>query len=420
MARRGFFAELQHQARVAAREQERQQRQAARDHAARLRRAEQARKEEIRAQKAWARAAESERKRLEKEAREAHLEAMEAEVERRNSELAEIGEDLDSLLASTLSRDDFVDLESLRIQATHPPFDPAGLDVPVPAPRRVPDPPQPVLSSPPPLRGFAKFFGKKKHQNAIESSERAYSEALAAWRVQCRQQELQWNAAEEKHARAEERRRSALEAARAQYYKDCATRQQEVAERNQRLDELIANLGYGTTEAVQEYVSIVLSNSVYPEHFQVLHGFEFDPASAELQLTVQVPGPEEVSEVKTYKYNKSSDEVVALKMSQKECRERYASAIHQVALRSIHEVFEADRRGLIRTISLEVGANTIDPATGRPTYVPFVIAAATRETFMQLNLSAVVPSMTLDRLGAVLSKNPYGLAAAERKGVRRA
>lgn len=420
MARRGFFAELQHQARVAAREQERQERQAARDHAARQRRAEQARKEEIRAQKEWARAAETERKRLERDAKEAHLEAMEAEVEKRNSELAEVDEDLDSLLASTLSRDDFVDLESLRVEANHPPFDPAGLDVPVPAPRRMPDPAQPVPSSPPPLRGFAKLFGKKKHEQAVENAERAYSEALAAWRVQCRQQELQWNAAQEKHARDEQRRRSDLEAASARYYKECAARQQEVAARNQRLDEFIANLGYGATDAIQEYVSIVLSNSVYPEHFKVVHEFDFDPASAELRLTVQVPGPEEVSDVKAYKYNKSSDEIIGVKLSQKECRERYVSAIHQVALRSIHEVFEADRRGLIRTISLEVGTDTIDPATGRPACVPFVIAAAARETFMQLNLSAVVPSMALDGLGAVLSKNPYGLAPAERKGVRRA
>lgn len=420
MARRGFFAELQHQARVAAREHERQERQAARDHAARLRRAEQARREAIRAQKEWTRAAETERKRLERDAKEAHLKAMEAEVEKRNSELAEIDEDLDSLLASTLSRDDFVDLESLRAEATHPPFDPAGLDMPIPAPRRMPDPAQPVLSCPPRLRGFAKLFGKKKHRQAVERAERAHSEALAAWRIQCRQQELQWKAAQEKHARDEERRRSDLEAASTQYYRECAARQQEVAQRNQRLDELIAHLGYGTTEAVQEYVSIVLSNSVYPEHFRVTHGFDFDPASAELRLTVQVPGPEEVSDVKTYKYNRSSDEIIAVKLSQKECRERYVSAIHQVSLRSIHEVFEADRRGLIRTISIEVGTDAIDPATGRPSYVPFVIAAAEREKFMQLNLSAVVPSMTLDGLGAVLSKNPHGLAPAERKGVRRA
>jgi restriction system protein len=420
MARRGFFAELQHQARVAAREQERQERQAVRDHVARLRRAEQARKEELRAQKEWAKAAETERKGLEREAKEARLEAMEAEVDKLNSELAEVNEDLDSLLASTLARDDFVDLESLRVEATHPHFDPAGLDVPIPAPPKIPDIARPVLSSPPPLRGFAKLFGKKKHQQAVEDAERRHSEALAAWRVQCRQQEAQWNAAQEKHARKEEKRRSDLEAAHTQYYKACAARQQEVADRNQRLDEFIANLGYGTTEAVQEYVSIVLSNSVYPQHFKVLHGFDFDPVSAEMQLAVQVPGPEEVSDVKTYKYNKSADGIVSVKLSQKECRERYASAINQVALRSIHEVFEADRRGLIRTISLEVGTNTIDPATGRPACVPFVIVAAARDAFMQLNLAAIVPSMTLERLGAVVSKNPHGLAPAERKGVRRA
>ena len=37
MARRGFFAELQYQSRVAAREQERREREAARDHASMIR-----------------------------------------------------------------------------------------------------------------------------------------------------------------------------------------------------------------------------------------------------------------------------------------------------------------------------------------------------------------------------------------------
>jgi restriction system protein len=106
-------------------------------------------------------------------------------------------------------------------------------------------------------------------------------------------------------------------------------------------------------------------------------------------------------------------------LSQKECRDRYNGAIHQVALRSFHEVFESDRRGLIETISMEVGTNTVDPATGQQTYVPFIIAAAERETFLAFELSAVVPALTLARLGAAVSKNPYSLVAAERSGVRR-
>jgi restriction system protein len=82
-------------------------------------------------------------------------------------------------------------------------------------------------------------------------------------------------------------------------------------------------------------------------------------------------------------------------------------------------VFESDRRGLIKTISLEIGTSAVDPATGQRTYIPFVIVAAERESYLAFDLSAVVPALTLGRLGAALSKNPFGLVAAERSGVRR-
>ncbi len=80
MARRGFFAELQYQSRLAAREHERAQREAARNHAAAVREAERAKSAALRAKAQLSRAAEAERKRLEKEAREAHIAAMEAEA----------------------------------------------------------------------------------------------------------------------------------------------------------------------------------------------------------------------------------------------------------------------------------------------------------------------------------------------------
>jgi restriction system protein len=158
---------------------------------------------------------------------------------------------------------------------------------------------------------------------------------------------------------------------------------------------------------------------VYPEHFPVAHEFEFDPTTAELRLHVLVEAPSALPTIKSYKYSKTADEIVSTSLSQKECRDRYAGAIHQVALRSFHEVFEADRRGLIKTVSLEVGVNSIDPATGLRAYVPFVVAGAERESFLGFDLSSVVPALTLGRLGAAVSKNPYGLVAADRSGVRR-
>lgn len=209
-----------------------------------------------------------------------------------------------------------------------------------------------------------------------------------------------------------------LKAAHASFARECNAREEEAADCNRRLEELIANLGYGTADAVQEYVAIVLSNSVYPAHFPITHQFEFDPSAAELRLTVAVPGPQAIPEIKGYKYNKASDEITSAGLSQKECRERYAGAVHQVALRSFHEIFESDRRALIRTISLDICADTVDRATGRHAYIPLVVAAAARDAFLEFDLSAVVPALTLTRLGATVSKNPYGLVAVERAGVR--
>jgi hypothetical protein len=420
MSRRGFFADLNRAAKAAARENERRARRLSREHAALVRRVEQARKAQERAQAQLRKADAATRKLLEKAAQEAHVEAMLAEVEERNQELAAVYEDIDSLLEATLPRDDYVDLNTLRVVVTHPPFDRADLETLTPEPPAIPNPPEPVLSLPEPPRGLASIFGKKRHAEATQDATRAHERAVAVWKAECRSTEERRQQARNEHAAAEETRIANLARERTRYAKECDARDAEAAQRNRELDEFIANLSYGTADAVHEYVSIVLSNSVYPEHFQVTHEFEFEQAAAELRLRVFVPGPSEMQDVKAYKYAKASDEITSTTLSQKECRERYAGAVHQVALRSFHEVFEADRRGLIQTISLEVGTRTIDPATGTRTYVPFVIAAAERQAFLAFDLSAVVPALTLAHLGAAVSKNPFGLVSAERTGVRRA
>ena len=107
------------------------------------------------------------------------------------------------------------------------------------------------------------------------------------------------------------------------------------------------------------------------------------------------PGPHD----KAYKYAKAADEITETALPQKATKDRYAGAVNQVALRSLHEVFEADRRGLIQSIALQVGTETIDPATGVETYVPFVAVGADRATFTGFDLAAVVPAATLAHLG---------------------
>ncbi|MCZ7662876.1 MAG: hypothetical protein M5U22_08065 [Thermoleophilia bacterium] len=366
-----------------------------------------------------ARATAAEEKRLAKEAREAHIAAMEAEAERRNLELSQQHGEIDSLLSATLEVDDHVDLASLRTVAEHPPFDRADLENPISPPRPIPDPPEPIFAPPVPHQGLRGLLGGKKHEKAVAEATAAHEVAVAQWKSAVVEAESARKVAASQHADLEAKRVSELEAERTRYANECAAREAAAAERNSAIDSLIADLGYGAVHAVEEYVSIVLSNSVYPDHFPVEHDFEFDPASAELRLRAFVPPPDKVPTTAAYKYKKSSDEITTTTLSQKACKDRYTNAVFQVALRSIHEVFEADHRGLIKTISLQVGTNTIDPATGRDGYIPFVAVGAERDTFLDLNLSNVVPAATLSHLGAAVSKSPYDLVAVDPSGIRR-
>ncbi|MCZ7556095.1 MAG: hypothetical protein M5R41_06815 [Bacteroidia bacterium] len=405
---RSFLAAMQRQAAASARE-----------HARNVREAERAQKARERLAAQMARASAADQKRLEKEAREEHIAEMEEEAEIRNSELAEVYEAIDSMLKSTLTVDHVVDILALRSSAEHPMFDRTDLETPIPSPKPIPDPLEPIFTPPAPPSGLLKMFGKKKHETAVSAAEVAHQQAVIQWRQDLIQAEASRKAAEARHAGQEAARIEALGVERARYEAECAAREQAAIDRNNALETLHANLAYGTKDAVEEYLSIVFSNTLYPEYFPVEHDFEFDGTSAELRLRVLVPGPDKVPTTNAYKYMKSSDEITSTTLSQKACKDRYAGAVHQVALRSLYEVFTADRRGLIKTISLEVGTEAIEPATGLEAYIPFVAAGAERSAFLALDLANVVPSATLSHLGAAVSKNPYELVAAVVSGVRR-
>ncbi|WP_199185419.1 hypothetical protein [Cryobacterium sp. Y50] len=411
--RRGFLAEIQHQSRLA----EQRQRAAVRQQDAAYKRAVQAQNAAKRATVAAERASDADRKRMEKEAAVAHIAAMQAEVEQLNATLIAGYDQLDSLLTATLDVDDYVDLESLRQKAKHPAFARPNLEIAIPVPPLISSPLEPTRRTVEKPTGL--FGRKKKLAEADALADAELSVARQAWEIAVQGlpgRQAQQSAA---HAAAEKGRIEELATQRARYEEECAGREALVVRNNSSLDQLIANLGYGDAAAIDEYVGIVIANSVYPDSFDVGHESVFESSSAELRLRVLVPGPDQIPTIKSYRYVRASDEIAVGELSQKDAKDRYAGIVHQVALRSLHEVFEADRRNLIQAISLEVGTQTVSPATGTETYVPFVAVAVSRDVFDQIELSAVVPAATLEHLGAALSKNPLGLVPANGTGVRR-
>jgi len=411
--RRGILAEIQHQQRLS----EARANAAARTQTQARAQAQRARAAEERAKAAAMRATEAERKQYEREAKAAYLELRSAEVDELNEDLAIEYAEIDGLLAETLLVDDYVDLEGLKVRVNHPPFPRWDLETPIPGPLSTPIPVAPVYTEPPAPTGL--FGRKKKFEEAQQKAKTEFEQTYRQW-----EEYRDWLPTRDaqlarEHAELEKGRIELLAAERKRYDAACRVREAEVAEQNSSIDNLIAGLGYGAIDAVQEYVGIVLANSIYPDSFAVEHDAAFDAETAELRLQVTVPAPHELRTIKSFRYAKATDEIVETQLSKTAANERYASAIHQVALRSLHEIFEADRRGLIQAISVEVGPETNDPATGRQTFIPLVAVAVSRVVFMEIDLSGVVPLATLQHLGAAVAKTPSALVAVDTAGVRR-
>ena len=419
--KRGFFAEMQHQARLAEQRRQREHAAAVRAHDQAVREAERARRQEERAREALSRAQASERLAAEAAARSAYRARQVSEAEAATARFAEIYDQIDTILAATLDVDDYVDLESLRGTVTHPAFAPGALATPTPAPVWVQAPPEPQFAPPPEPAGLGKLFGKSKYEQQVETARRQWLQEHAAWLnhvqndIPARNHQLQNEFQQAEAARIEK-----LDLARAEYEEQCRNRETAVAEHNARVDDLIARLAADQPAAVDEYVGIVLSYSVYPDEFPVDYDYSFDGELRELTLSVTVPAPASVPSVKQVKYIAASDEVRETPVSQKDQRQRYNTAVTSVAIRTLHEVFEADRAERIESISMTVSTAVTDPATGHPAEVSLVAAAVARDQFLRLNLADVEPAAALTGLRALVSKNPFALTPiATTSGVRR-
>ncbi|WP_116111978.1 hypothetical protein [Austwickia chelonae] len=414
--RRGFLAEINRQIKEAERRERQQHLAAVRAQAAAQRAAEKAQRDYARAMAASARASAAEQKAAQRETERLHAEARMAETAALNSALESTYAEIDNLLSSTLEIDDHIDLDALKIEKIdHPPFAPGALAVPH-RPVGLEYPPEPRYVEPEAPTGLAAMLGgKKKHEAAVAQARADHENRHRQWWEHCRHVDSKRSAFQ--HLEAD--RLAKLDRARESYEVRRRAREAEAQSRNAEIEQLQNNLAFDLPEAIEEYVALVLSNSVYPETFPVQHSGTFDLPSRELALTVTVPLPSVVPTVKAYRYVKTKDTIQESALTAKAQKDRYASAVWQVAVRTLHEVFEADREGKIDSIAMTVATERLSPATGNAESIPLVIAAAGREEFNGFDLANVVPQSTLEHLGAALSKSPFDLAPADASvGVR--
>lgn len=356
------------------------------------REAERRRREEIR----LARAMERERLRREREAtrqrafeekerKRLYLEARTAEVDDLNRELSSHVQALAGLLEQTLGRDDALQFEALKEAPEPPEFKPGTLAVPGPPP--TPNPPADLTL-------FQKFApgAKAKHAEAIAEADRRHSEALTAY-----------NAAEGVREKALAHARSAHEAL-------VLAEDERIAAQHAEVDAFEAAYRAGDPKAVVNYCSLVLAASQYPESFPQTHKVAYVPESRQLVVEFDLPAFSVVPEAAEYRYVKTKDEITTKARPATQRKALYTSVVSQVALRTVHEMFEADQVGHVDSVVFNGYVDAVDPRTGKAVRPCLITIRTSRDVFGDLDLARVEPEACLRGLSASVSRSPSELA----------
>jgi restriction system protein len=363
----GFLADLQREAERERRAREQEERRLLREYERAQREAErQAAREE------------KERKRL-------YVEQRTNEAAKLNEELHRRVEELEGLLVATLSVDDYIDLDTLKVSFAEPAFNDRGLA------RETPPPDPPQIKAPGTL-GALVPGAKAKYEAALASAEAEHAQEVEVW---------------QEH---EVDRVKALTRAREEHEQEVERKQSDAETANAAIDVFEKKLECGEPTAVVDYLGMVLERSRYPDDFPGSHKLAFVPESKQVVIEQDLPSFEAIPEAKEHRYVKARDEITSSTRPLAQRKALYASVIAQITLRTIHELFEADRLEHVETVVYNGMVDSIDKRTGQPARVCLVSLRTTSDAFENLQLDLVDPQECLKGLGAGVSKKPAELA----------
>jgi len=170
---------------------------------------------------------------------------------------------------------------------------------------------------------------------------------------------------------------------------------------NRRLDDVRSRYSDGDPKAIEEYCDLVLNSSQYPEYFPRDWILEYRTASRTIIVAYELPSPVTLPKIKSYKYVKARDEIVAQQMTAAELKQNYESLIYQICIRTLHELFEADVVDGIDMVAFNGTVTHVNPATGITETKVILSVAADKAEFTTFDLAKVDARATFKHLKGV-------------------
>src|SRR5262249_31567141 len=158
--------------------------------------------------------------------------------------------------------------------------------------------------------------------------------------------------------RREKGRQAALSRAYAGYESEVEQLKAEAAAQHVEVDEFRGRFEHNDASAIVEYFSLVLDRSSYPDLFPKQHRMAFVPESKQLVVEYELPTVEaSVPTAKQYRYVRARDTIDQSARPAAQVRALYASIVAQITIRTLHELFEADRGSKLETIVFNAFVN---------------------------------------------------------------
>ena len=327
---------------------------------------------------------------MQKLAKQQYLEARAQETDDKNDELQTCLEQLDGVLAATLSVNDAIDFQSLKSPANHPGRQsfrpPVHLAEPTPRPQTA----EFTLAVRPPT-----FLDR-----LLPGSDKRYQQRLAA-------ADARFTAADEAWTKAESVRRAQLETLRLEHEGSRVA----VEQHDRQVDDFARVYREGNRDAIIAYSTMVLERSEYPDGFPQRFRLTYEVSSRRIVVDYDLPGPDVVPSVAEYRYVRSKDSIEEKARKPADIKERYTDIVASVALRTVHEIFEADLGNHVDVVVFSGFVDAIDPATGTDIRPCLISVSATKQAFSALDLARVDRRVCLRNLGAQVSSRPEAVQA---------
>jgi restriction system protein len=274
-------------------------------------------------------------------------------------------------------------------------------------------PREPLASDPafqPQLGFLDKLFAGRRKAKEDEAA-RLFEQAYGVWQVEKRRI-LASNEANQK-AYAERIRAAGEEHEREvrawEQERDAFLSEQQA--QNEAVERQKESYLSGAADAIVGYCDMVLARSDYPDFFPKEWELDLNPETGVLVVDYALPAPANLPTLLEVKYVASKDEFSEKHMTEAQRDKLYDSLVYQAALRTIHELYEADTIRALAAVVFNGFVRAIDRATGNEVSACIISLRVGRDEFLAINLANVDPKACFKQLKGVDSSKLHSVTA---------